>query len=203
MLLIITYFSNFIYFYFNTENCAHLKTLYKFIKKNFISARNVPKVPSPKPTSVIDTVDMLDTMTTDSSGSDSETEAPSSVRLYSSKPRSLVQRRATITGASPTAKHSIDIEQFWKLLKKEHSTTFQLRDKAASCAHVNSVQMNTRPQTCLGIEQRALKGASSMGDGKKVKFQDVLAEIENEQKLEKLNAENIFASILNKQLGTW
>lgn len=121
---------------------------------------------------------MLDTMTTDdSSDSDSsEIEPPSSVRLYSAKPRNLVQRRATITGASPTAKHSVDIEQFWRELKQEHSTTFQLRDKAASCAHgLDNVQAqpSLRPQTCLGIEQRP-PGSKKPGisDGRKVQFQD-------------------------------
>ncbi|XP_058790907.1 uncharacterized protein LOC131664065 isoform X2 [Phymastichus coffea] len=139
--------------------------------------RHAPEVSTPESASILDTVSMLDTMTTDdSSDSDSEIEPPSSVRLYSSKPRNLVQRRATITGASPTVKHSIDIEQFWRQLKKEHSTTFQLRDKAASCAHgLDSVQTTpSRPQTCLGIEQRAKKSSTTkqFEAGRKVQFQD-------------------------------
>ncbi|XP_051174533.1 probable serine/threonine-protein kinase DDB_G0282963 [Leptopilina boulardi] len=124
---------------------------------------------------IIDTVDMMIMTTDDSSGdSDLEIEPTLSSRLYLAKPRNLVQRRATITGASPTTKHSIDIERFWRELKNEHNSTFQLRDKAASCAHgLNNVQSNSnnsnnnnsnsnnsnnsnnnnlRPQTCLGIE---------------------------------------------------
>ncbi|XP_063974897.1 uncharacterized protein Cnk [Diachasmimorpha longicaudata] len=120
--------------------------------------RHPPKDPNPVPTSPISTVSMLDTIGTDSSDSDCEVEPPLSSRLYASKPRALVQRRATITGASPTTKHAVDIEQFWKELKQEHSTTFQLRDKAASCAHgLDTVPTNLRPQTCLGIEQSKRK----------------------------------------------
>ena len=121
---------------------------------------------------------MLDNLPTDSSDSDSEIEPPSSVRLYLAKPRNTVQRRATITGASPTTKHGIDLERFWRELKQEHSTSFQLRDKAASCAHgLNNVQTNLRPQTCLGIEQR--KKRFSRIEEKKVQFQE---EKEKEEK---------------------
>ena len=117
---------------------------------------------------------MLDTMATDSSDSDSEVEPPLSVRLYATKPRNLVQRRATITGASPTTKHGIDIEQFWRELKQEHSTTFQLRDKAASCAHgLDSVPSNLRPQTCLGIEQtKRKKRPDDRHDDRRVQFNE-------------------------------
>lgn len=124
---------------------------------------------------------MLDTMATDSSDSDSEVEPPLPIRLYSTKPRSLVQRRATITGASPTTKHGIDIEQFWKELKQEHCTTFQLRDKAASCAHgLDNVQSNIRPQTCLGIEPgKRRKKTDSQLDDKRVQFQEKSIETES------------------------
>lgn len=124
---------------------------------------------------------MLDTMATDSSDSDSEVEQPLPIRLYSTKPRSLVQRRATITGASPTTKHGIDIEQFWKELKQEHCTTFQLRDKAASCAHgLDNVPSNIRPQTCLGIEpvKRRKKTDGQLND-RKVQFQERLVDTES------------------------
>lgn len=132
----------------------------------------MPKNPSPEPASILDTVNMLDTMTTDSSDSDSEVEPPLSGRLYSTKPRNFVQRRATITGASPTTKHGIDIEQFWKELKQEHNTTFQLRDKAASCAHgLDNVPINIRPQTCLGLESaKRRKKTDEQADDKKVQF---------------------------------
>lgn len=143
--------------------------------------RHTPKNSSPPPTGITDTVTcMLDTMATDSSDSDSEVEPPTSVRLYATKPRSLVQRRATITGASPTTKHDVDIEQFWKELKQEHSTTFQLRDKAASCAHsLDSVPSNLRPQTCLGIEQtKRKKRPDTQIDDKKEDFQEKSNETE-------------------------
>ncbi|XP_026674146.1 uncharacterized protein LOC108630860 isoform X2 [Ceratina calcarata] len=127
-----------------------------------------PKNPSPEPASI------LDTMIIDSSDSDSETEPPLSIRLYSTKPRSSVQRRATITGASPTTKHGIDIEQFWKELKQEHNTTSQLRDKAASCAHgLDNVQTNIRSQTCVSVEQsKRKKRSDGQTDDKRVQFQD-------------------------------
>ena len=146
--------------------------------------RHVPKDnPRPQP-AMIDTVDMLDNMVTDSSDSDSEIEPPSSVRLYLAKPRNTVQRRATITGASPTTKHGVDIERFWRELKQEHSTSFQLRDKAASCAHgLNNVQSNLRPQTCLGIEQR--KKRHSRIDEKKVQFEGETSEKDKEKEKEK------------------
>lgn len=136
----------------------------------------MPKNPSPEPASILDTVNMLDTMTTDSSDSDSEVEPPLSIRLYSTKPRNLVQRRATITGASPTTKHGIDIEQFWKELKQEHSTTFQLRDKAASCAHgLDNVPINIRPQTCLGLESaKRRKKTDEQVNDKKVQTEKLI-----------------------------
>lgn len=123
----------------------------------------------------------VNTLASDSSDSDSEVEPPSSVRLYSSKPRNLVQRRATITGASPTTKHGVDIEQFWRELKEEHSTTFQLRDKAASCAHgLDTVPSNLRPQTCLGIEQsKRKKRLEGQIDERKVQFQEKSDEMES------------------------
>lgn len=124
---------------------------------------------------------MLDTMATDSSDSDSEVEPPLPIRLYSTKPRSLVQRRATITGASPTTKHGIDIEQFWKELKQEHCTSFQLRDKAASCAHgLDNVPSNIRPQTCLGIEPvKRRKKTDGHLDDRKVQFQEKSVDTES------------------------
>lgn len=145
--------------------------------------RHMPKNPSPEPASILDTVNMLDTMATDSSDSDSEVEPPLSIRLYSAKPRNLVQRRATITGASPTSKHGIDLEQFWKELKQEHSTSFQLRDKAASCAHgLDNVlpAVNIRPQTCLGLETtKKRKKTDEQTDDKKVQFEEKLSDIES------------------------
>lgn len=133
-----------------------------------------PKNSRPEPTSILDTVNILDTMIIDSSDSDSETEPPLSIRLYSTKPRNSVQRRATITGASPTTKHGIDIEQFWKELKQEHNTSSQLRDKAASCAHgLDNVPSTIRSQTCINIEQsKRKKKNDGQNDDKKIQFQD-------------------------------
>ncbi|XP_034950691.1 probable serine/threonine-protein kinase DDB_G0282963 [Chelonus insularis] len=141
--------------------------------------RHTPKDPSPEPSSIIDTVNMLNTMVTDSSGSDSESEPNLSERLYAPKPRNLVQRRATITGASPTTKHAVDIELLWKELKQEHNTTFQLRDKAASCAHgLDNVPSSIRPQTCLGIEpSKRRKKTDEPVEEKKVQFNEKLNQI--------------------------
>lgn len=126
----------------------------------------------------MDSVNLLDTITMNSSDSDSEVEPQLSTRLYSTKPRNLVQRRATITGASPTTKHCINIEQFWRELKQEHSTTFQLRDKAASCAHGLDTMpsSNVRPQTCLGIEQSKKK--RKVEEDRKVQFEEKSDETE-------------------------
>ncbi|XP_057326647.1 probable serine/threonine-protein kinase DDB_G0282963 [Microplitis mediator] len=143
-----------------------------------------PKDPSPEPKNIINTASMLDTMATDSSESDSEVEPALSTRLYASKPRSLVQRRATITGASPTTKHAVDIELFWRELKQEHNTTFQLRDKAASCAHgLDSVPTSSlRPQTCLGIEptKRKKKYDETNDDNKKIQLPKKLCSNESD-----------------------
>ncbi|XP_077280877.1 connector enhancer of ksr isoform X2 [Temnothorax americanus] len=139
------------------------------------SPRHIPKKTSPEPASIFDAVKMLDTMTTEGSDSDSETE------LYL-KPRNLVQRRATITGASPTTKHGINIEQFWKELKREHNATVQLRDKAASCAHgLDNVPMvNIRPQTCLGLESAKKKNKQSTEQtNKKVQFKEKLIDVKS------------------------
>ncbi|XP_066584052.1 uncharacterized protein [Prorops nasuta] len=153
--------------------------------------RHIPKNPSPEPVSILDTVSsMLDTMATDSSESDTEADPPLSIRLYSEKPRSLVQRRATITGTSPTTKHGIDIEQFWRELKQEHNTTFQLRDKAASCAHgLDTVPSSLRPQTCLGIEQTRRRKKIDGLEDKTVQFQERFNELENahQDETKKLN----------------
>jgi hypothetical protein len=134
--------------------------------------RHTPKVPTPEPVSILDTVSIFDTMTTDDSSEiDSETEASSTARLYSSKPRNLVQRRATITGGSPTIKHSFDIEQFWKKLKQKHDTTFQLLDKAASCIHglenMQEISRNLKSETYFGIEQRSIKKETVTKDNSK------------------------------------
>ncbi|XP_023711372.1 uncharacterized protein LOC111866550 isoform X3 [Cryptotermes secundus] len=96
--------------------------------------------------------------------------SPTSMRLYLPKPRVTVQRRATVTGASPTNKRPpVNIEQFWRELRLERQwkdggpfaggelegrkdELYQLRDKSASFGNDLSVSPPTRPTTCLGIE---------------------------------------------------
>ncbi|KAL6256051.1 hypothetical protein P5V15_013287 [Pogonomyrmex californicus] len=138
------------------------------------SLSGIPKKPSPESTSILDAIKMLDTMTIDSSDSDCEAES----QFYPTKPRNLVQRRATITGASPTTKHDINIEQFWKELKQEHRATLQLRDKAASCAHgLDDVPtVNIRPQTCLGLETAIKRKKTDEQTNKKVQFNEKLTD---------------------------
>ncbi|XP_036145787.1 uncharacterized protein LOC105839284 isoform X2 [Monomorium pharaonis] len=141
------------------------------------SPRHMPRGSDGEPTSILDAVKMLDIMTTDSSDSDSESES----QLYA-KPRSLVQRRATITGASPTSKYGINLERFWKEFKREHNAAVQLRDKAASCAHgLDNVPMvNIRPQTCLGLESARKKSKTSNEQtNKKVQFEEKLINTES------------------------
>lgn len=166
--LLLQFFISSIYLPINT------KLTLKFITNKYILLfRHMPKNPCPEPT-ILD----ADNITTDSSGSDSETEQPFPIRLYSIKPRNLIQRRATITGASPTTKHGINIEQFWKELKQEQITTFQLRDKAVSCAH-GLDNVSIRPQTCLGIEstKRKKKTDEHMNE-KKMQFKEKLSDTE-------------------------
>ncbi|XP_071554984.1 uncharacterized protein Cnk isoform X2 [Temnothorax nylanderi] len=166
------------------------------------SPRHIPKKTSPEPASIFDAVKMLDTMTTEGSDSDSETE------LYL-KPRNLVQRRATITGASPTTKHGINIEQFWKELKREHNATVQLRDKAASCAHgLDNVPMvNIRPQTCLGLESAKKKNKTNEQTNKKVQFKEKLIDVKStrpddiKEKVTPQNCDDDGANIVNKDIN--
>lgn len=165
----------------------------------------MPKKSSPEPASILDAVKMLDTMTTDSSDSDSEAES----HLYT-KPRNLVQRRATITGASPTTKYGINIEQFWKELKQEYSATVQLRDKAASCARgLDNVPMvNIRPQTCLGLESTKKKNKTNEQTNKKVQFEEKLTDAKSthpDDIKEKItlvqNSNDDGANIINKDIN--
>ncbi|XP_034238099.1 uncharacterized protein LOC117643365 [Thrips palmi] len=92
--------------------------------------------------------------------------SPTSMRLYLPKPRVPVQRRATITGASPTSHlPPVDLEKFWRELKLEKKWKFNgktpeshnsnpecglLRNKSP-CEH------NERPSTCLGFEKSSSK----------------------------------------------
>ncbi|KYN02475.1 Connector enhancer of kinase suppressor of ras 3 [Cyphomyrmex costatus] len=166
------------------------------------SPRHMPKKSGAEPTSILDAVKMLDTMTTDSSDSDSEAETP----LYA-KRRNLVQRRATITGASPTSKHGINLERFWKELKLEHNAAVQLRDKAASCAHgLDNVPMvNIRPQTCLGLE--SAKRKNNEQTNKRVQFEENLTDaksmhpINMKEKVTPMQNCDVGANIVNKDIN--
>ncbi|XP_012062412.1 PREDICTED: uncharacterized protein LOC105625698 [Atta cephalotes] len=168
------------------------------------SPRHMPKKSGAEPTSILDAVKMLDTMTTDSSDSDSEAETP----LYA-KRRNLVQRRATITGASPTSKHGINLERFWKELKLEHNAAVQLRDKAASCAHgLDNVPMvNIRPQTCLGLESAKKKNNTNEQTNKKVQFEEKLTDVKSthpvnmKEKITPMQNCDVGANIVNKDIN--
>ncbi|XP_065201837.1 CNK3/IPCEF1 fusion protein isoform X2 [Planococcus citri] len=88
--------------------------------------------PSPTPSTV-----------SSSSSQSSESElmvgpsSPNSVRLYLPKPRIPVQRRATITGASPVSKQApLSLEQFWHELKLEKEWRSNSDEKA--CEKANS-----------------------------------------------------------------
>lgn len=116
----------------------------------------------PKITPIMDNIE---------SDSGSECETPDSPlensgRMIPFKPRSVLQRRNTITGATPTNKQSShEIEQYWKLLKNEAKTThassynlptdkfeedpMYLRDKSVSCSH--GLELGERPTTVIGL----------------------------------------------------
>ncbi|XP_063220348.1 uncharacterized protein LOC134529812 isoform X2 [Bacillus rossius redtenbacheri] len=98
--------------------------------------------------------------------------SPTSMRLYLPKPRVTVQRRATVTGASPTSKRApVNTEQFWAELRLKHhwrdcgvnestdrgkGDLYQLRDKSASVENGLSFHVS-RPCTTLGISTFASK----------------------------------------------
>jgi len=164
----------------------------------------MPKKSGAESTSILEAVKMLDTMTTDSSDSDSETES----QLYA-KPRNLVQRRATITGASPTSKHGINLERFWKELKLEHNAAIQLRNKAASCAHgLDNVMVNIRPP-CLGLESAKKKNETNEQTIKKVQFEEKLTlaritrpdDTSKEKVTSIQNCDDNGANIINKDIN--
>ncbi|XP_066991200.2 uncharacterized protein cnk isoform X2 [Anabrus simplex] len=93
--------------------------------------------------------------------------SPTSMRLYLPKQRSSVQRRATVTGASPTSKRPpVNIEELWRELRLERQwrggdaaggdgDLCQLRDKSASMGNGLASAAVPRPSTCLGIERTA------------------------------------------------
>ncbi|XP_059353066.1 uncharacterized protein LOC130688934 isoform X4 [Daphnia carinata] len=73
--------------------------------------------------------------------------SPASVRLILPKNRLSIQRRATVTGASPTSSRPThNIEQFWKQLKGQQSKTPELFD----FLHQQQQQPEQRPHSSVG-----------------------------------------------------
>ncbi|KAK7868377.1 hypothetical protein R5R35_013663 [Gryllus longicercus] len=134
--------------------------------------------------------------------------SPTSMRLYLPKQRSSVQRRATVTGASPTSRRPpVNIEQFWRELQLQYqwrgtgqnssSTTnsdlCQLRDKphgiSSSLVSVSDVM---RPTTCLGIEQ-SMKHSLNVIKQKHQKDKNFTGSTLDEKKKEVNKASNIYS----------
>ncbi|KRT84398.1 PDZ domain-containing protein [Oryctes borbonicus] len=159
-----------------------------------LTINDLPQIPLPKPT----TKTSLQELETESS-SDNDTDTPdsplneSSPTLFPLKSRPVLQRRNTITGASPTSmKPYPGIEQFLKMYKPEalHSSSYHiqnnkfedesslLRDKSVSCSH--GLELTPRPTTVIGISQnRAINrqnsiknGVQDKGNSKKVMFEE-------------------------------
>ncbi|XP_046393555.1 uncharacterized protein LOC124161294 isoform X2 [Ischnura elegans] len=109
-------------------------------------------------------------------GEEGAAASPISMRLYLPKPRASVQRRATVTGASPTStRPPINIEEFWREIKKERMSrgapmptpTRKTRPEDDMAASVSAVALESednyqlrgksasfatppRPTTCMG-----------------------------------------------------
>ncbi|KAK3926837.1 Connector enhancer of kinase suppressor of ras 3 [Frankliniella fusca] len=92
--------------------------------------------------------------------------SPTSMRLYLPKPRVPVQRRATITGSSPTAHlPPVDLEKFWKELKLEKKWKYSGKtpdshNSNPECRVLRNkspCEQNERPSTCLGFEKSSSK----------------------------------------------
>ncbi|KAF4521891.1 hypothetical protein B566_EDAN008384, partial [Ephemera danica] len=88
-----------------------------------------------------------------------DTSSPASVRLMLPRPRAAVQRRATVSGASPTAKHPpARVEELWADIQRElqrrgmptikpREEPTELRGKSGS-----AMSLAVRPNTVLGSE---------------------------------------------------
>ncbi|KAJ8920841.1 hypothetical protein NQ315_015633 [Exocentrus adspersus] len=130
---------------------------------------DLPPITISKAEEVAEVVDVE----TELSSSDSEPpDSPLDVtcRMYPLKPRPILQRRNTITGATPTNKRPYpSIEQYWDFIKSRttdthassyniDSTKFEedskfLRDKSASCNV--GLDLSPRPTTVIGISHRS------------------------------------------------
>ncbi|KAJ8946682.1 hypothetical protein NQ318_019997 [Aromia moschata] len=130
---------------------------------------DLPPITISKAEEVIETVDIE----TELSSSDSEPpDSPLDVsgRMYPLKPRPILQRRNTITGATPTNKRPYpSIEQYWDFIKTKSTNThcssyninstaqFEedskiLRDKSFSCNV--GLDLSPRPTTVIGLTHR-------------------------------------------------
>ncbi|CAH1971610.1 unnamed protein product [Acanthoscelides obtectus] len=139
---------------------------------------------------------------TELSSSDSEPpDSPldGSCRMYPLKPRPILQRRNTISGATPTNKRPYpSLDQYWDFIKSRsntaHSSTCNinsvkfeqdsnfLRDKSASCNV--GLDLTPRPTTVIGLGQNSShkKSFKDKALKKKVNFEE---EKENQKKQEK------------------
>nr|CAD7601690.1 unnamed protein product [Timema genevievae] len=136
--------------------------------------------------------------------------SPTSMRLYLPKPRSTVQRRATVTGASPTGKRPpVNIEQFWEELRTERhlgdgvdgrkEKLYLLRDKSASFGNDLSESSFPRPKTCLGIDKTSTRLKSlkkqkllrvNNNEDRKIKNGACTSEDQTQDKENKINMNN-------------
>ncbi|KAK5646089.1 hypothetical protein RI129_004553 [Pyrocoelia pectoralis] len=173
-----------------------------------LAIHDLPDIPPPRLPPV---VQQSETETEISSSSDSETlDSPldGSRRVYPLKPRPVLQRRNTVTGASPTSKRPQQaIEQYWQQLKNQaaskHSSSYTiqsnryehdstlLRDKSVSCG--DGFDLSPRPTTVIGIagNHAGVNGDFRKFNGKsfkkkKVNFNDDLSN----NKMEKMNGDH-------------
>ncbi|XP_077295210.1 connector enhancer of ksr [Arctopsyche grandis] len=129
-------------------------------------------------------------------------------RMYLPKPRSVVQRRNTISGGSPLSKRAnfIPGQNWWKFTNSalkyipyaelppprssdDISDNLCLRDKSVSCS--TGLETSPRPKTCLGVGLNhskigklngnlASESSDSKSSTKAVKFHDQIITNENE-----------------------
>ncbi|KAK4879133.1 hypothetical protein RN001_007279 [Aquatica leii] len=131
-----------------------------------LAIHDLPDIPPPR---VQPVVPQSETETEISSSSDSESldsALDGNRRVYPLKPRPVLQRRNTVTGASPTSKRPQQaIEQYWQQLKNQaaskHSSSYTiqtnkyedesalLRDKSVSCG--DGFELSPRPTTVIGL----------------------------------------------------
>ncbi|XP_049822493.1 uncharacterized protein LOC109594029 isoform X2 [Aethina tumida] len=140
---------------------------------------NIPKL---CPT-VEEPVDVESTSSSDSEPPDSPIDGEG--RMYPLKPRPILQRRNTITGATPTSKRPYLPIEYWELYKTNNSSTHAssyhidsvmnieeqfLRDKSVSC----NVGLDKRPTTVIGLASRNTSFKKSFKDKtkKKVNFDE-------------------------------